>query len=484
MWFPPTSGAVHFAPFSITDEETMTMATAAHVVANRRNAQKSTGPRTDERKDRSRITSLDHGCRANIMVLPTEVFGDYENESQAWERSLKPRNPTEEFLVTRIAKLAWQGKRLDRAHTARLSTRIHQGGISEADIQNEQVIELGQKLFRDACGPAALQLQRKMEASKSGRDSHRISDYSVDENHPMRLVHRLQTTSAGCEWLLEQWAELNDLLKSNVPWLASDKLKAVRLLGRHPIDAIDNRDVARVYLASNVLLKQEVEPFQEILNELSPEEAAVYRESLRLRQYDALVPNKIAAAREVLLDIVRRATERLLDKAEALGEMAALNAPFTADRLSWDDTLEGERLRQYEATCDHAWNRAFDSLMTMRRTGGELDRATAAKLGCSVPFDNIDSIDRPASTLADVVTPRAEPIKQPDLPIEPKSATAKVPNEPNSHGQAPSTESQVGHKDARIDLWYADHNPGGVGTTAKPKLHPALHRLHIGGGRR
>jgi hypothetical protein len=63
------------------------MATAAQIEANQRNAQKSTGPRTEEGKNRSRLNALDHGCRANLMVLPTEVFGEYENELKAWKLS-------------------------------------------------------------------------------------------------------------------------------------------------------------------------------------------------------------------------------------------------------------------------------------------------------------------------------------------------------------------------------------------------------------
>ena len=272
------------------------MATTAQIEANRRNSQKSTGPTTEQGKKKSRLNALDHGCRANLMVLPTEVFGAYEHELHAWESSLKPRNPTEEFLVTRIAKLAWQGKRIDRAQTARLSTRIHQGGLEEDESENEQVLELGQKLFQDACGPIALHLQHGISDLCSDGENFRISDYSDDEDQPMRLVHCLQTTGAGCHWLLDRWAELRDLLNKGVPWLSSDKLKAVRLLGRHPIDALDHEDVARVYLASHVLLQQDVEPFQEILHELSAEEAVVYRESLRLRQYDSLKPNNPAAA--------------------------------------------------------------------------------------------------------------------------------------------------------------------------------------------
>ena len=105
------------------------MATAAQIEANRQNARKSTGPRTEEGKNRSRLNALDHGGRAKLMVLPTEVFGEYENELKAWKLSFQPRNPAEEVLVERLVRLGWQQKRIDRAQTARLTQRIYHGGI-------------------------------------------------------------------------------------------------------------------------------------------------------------------------------------------------------------------------------------------------------------------------------------------------------------------------------------------------------------------
>ena len=64
---------------------------------------------------------------------------------------------------------------------------------------------------------------------------------------------RLQSTLLGCEWMLGEWAKLKAILDQGQPWLSSDKLKAVRLLGKQPFDAIDDRDVAMVFLASFVL---------------------------------------------------------------------------------------------------------------------------------------------------------------------------------------------------------------------------------------
>jgi hypothetical protein len=72
------------------------MATEAQIEANRRNSQNSSGPRTEAGKNRSKFNALDHGCRAKILVLPTEDFGQYQEEANAWKLSWMPRNPVEE----------------------------------------------------------------------------------------------------------------------------------------------------------------------------------------------------------------------------------------------------------------------------------------------------------------------------------------------------------------------------------------------------
>jgi hypothetical protein len=229
----------------------------------------------------------------------------------------------------------------------------------------------------------------------------------------MRLIHRLQGTSAGCQCLLDKWANLRTLLERGLPWLAPDKIKAVRLLGHHPIDAIDSMEVARVYLASHVLLNHVGDPFQEIMNELSPDEAAVYASYLQHRRYDALTPNNAESARQMLLDLVDRVTEQLRVKTEALRALAELDAAYAADRLSWDDTDEGERLRRYELTCSRTFLRMFELLLKVRRTGEELDIATIASISRSIPSANIGAIDKPVPTVATVITPPVEPVQEP-----------------------------------------------------------------------
>ena len=72
---------------------------AAKLEANRRNARKSTGPRTQEGKDRSKMNATTHGCRAETLVLPEEDPVELEARRAAWTASLGPCNELEKHAV-------------------------------------------------------------------------------------------------------------------------------------------------------------------------------------------------------------------------------------------------------------------------------------------------------------------------------------------------------------------------------------------------
>ena len=227
-------------------------------------------------------------------------------------------------------------------------------------------------------------------------------------------------------------------------------------------------EVALVYLASHVLLDEEGDPFQEIMNELPTDKTAVYGRYMQ-QGLPSAAPKDAAAARQFLLELVDRATEPVRTKAELLQKIADLDAAEAADRLSWDDTAEGERLRRYELTCNRTLLRMFELLLKVRRTGEELDLATIASIGRSVSTGKIHAIDRPAPSAATVTTPSAAPIHKPDPPIEANPVYDIAPNEANSSAQPPSSMRRDGHKGVRIDTPHLDRNAGGNGITGKEK---------------
>ncbi len=72
------------------------MATAKPIEANRRNAQKSTGPKTEDGKSRSRVSALKHGhCGLTITpVLPKEDPDQVHERTQQWIDDLYPATPS------------------------------------------------------------------------------------------------------------------------------------------------------------------------------------------------------------------------------------------------------------------------------------------------------------------------------------------------------------------------------------------------------
>ena len=85
---------------------------AARLEANRQNAQRSTGPKTVEGKERSRRNSLKHGLTGAGIVLPTEDLPAIEARFADFEADLQPTGGVARFLVQRAALLS---VRLDRS---------------------------------------------------------------------------------------------------------------------------------------------------------------------------------------------------------------------------------------------------------------------------------------------------------------------------------------------------------------------------------
>jgi len=80
--------------------------------ANRRNAQRSTGPKTSEGKTRSSRNNLRHGLTGHINILPTEDREAHDAFCNELSDSLKPETPMERQLALSIAEDSW---RLNRA---------------------------------------------------------------------------------------------------------------------------------------------------------------------------------------------------------------------------------------------------------------------------------------------------------------------------------------------------------------------------------
>ena len=100
------------------------MSSPKQLVANRANAKKSTGPKTDAGKARSRMNAYKHGLTAEKVVAACEDPAAFNAlRIGLWEQ-YHPAPGVESALVDRLASLIWRLNRIPIMETTFFHTQI------------------------------------------------------------------------------------------------------------------------------------------------------------------------------------------------------------------------------------------------------------------------------------------------------------------------------------------------------------------------
>ena len=100
------------------------MATINQINANRRNAKKSTGPRTSQGKRRVSRNAIKHGLSAKEVVPPGEDAEEFERMRDGFVEVLEPRDEVELALVRRMVTAEWRLRRVTRVEAATIQHRL------------------------------------------------------------------------------------------------------------------------------------------------------------------------------------------------------------------------------------------------------------------------------------------------------------------------------------------------------------------------
>jgi hypothetical protein len=461
---------------------------------NRRNAQNSSGPRSPEGKARSRVNALKHGATARLLPLPGEQPEALERQRDDWTASLQPDDAIEEALVERAFEAWNQLGRILRAQQAKLEKQMLEAETLEKQQECDAVLELGNRLFHDRRGlwqhyPNAPHDWKQVRTSGD--------DGPGDPNQPVRLVHRLESTAAGCGWLLDRWNELASILKVGECWGSPDRFRAIRLLGRQPLDATVNRDVLRIFLACDVINPHPKGPFHDLYREIGEhpdDRERALQPVLKRLPIERYKPNDPAESRQFLFTLVEDAIERLqniLADHHARAE-SAVTAP--QDRHAFDFSRDGELMRRYETTCDRAFHRALERLRLLRKDGRqrlegaiEQDEGATPKVEGEIQ-NGIPASESPGPCSADQSSCAAQSL-QPDAggtdsgPQVAARADEKLRNEPNaafidcdgSSGEASSNVTPDDGPPLRGDstVRRAPEEPSATPSDSCSGLHPS-----------
>jgi hypothetical protein len=291
------------------------MTTQARISANQNNAKLSTGPKSPEGKERSRMNALKHGLRAETIVLPTEDPAAFDDMLAEWIDEWKPPTGTRRQLVERTVAAAWRVNRCVRVEAAAFSGRALEA-LNDWDNRRERAID-------DIAAGLA--------------------------DDPAGAVEWLRWTRAGILRMIALWEGVRDALAKPGGW--HDPLehheRMLNLCGLSAESATELTDASwRLVLANR------------------PD----------LARIDLIPPHPPEAVEEVrdrLSSMATSAAHELSDlwNATASDNPARLDA---ADLAACAFTPEDEKLQRYEGRLDRMFRANLTQLMAVTKTGIDL----------------------------------------------------------------------------------------------------------------
>jgi hypothetical protein len=115
------------------------MATPKQIAANRENAKKSTGPRTEKGKAMSRMNALKHGIDARAETIAVEYPEELQELTAEYDREFQPIGIAERVLVNLLVRKQW----LMNRNAALLANLTDYGSLQVSRICTNQPFEVG-----------------------------------------------------------------------------------------------------------------------------------------------------------------------------------------------------------------------------------------------------------------------------------------------------------------------------------------------------
>ena len=349
--------------------------TADRAEINRRNAARSTGPRTHDGKQRSRFNALKHGLERHDPC-----------PARRGPRGL-PRPPRR--LVRRPG-----ARRRGRAVPGRAGG---DGFVEDRAGRPDRGRPPGRRGPRRRCrppgcpprrgrpaGPAAARQRRpgrRPRPRPGGRPDPRPRAQGQacrrGPGAPRAARRPPGDDRRGMHLAARRWAELRASLEQGLDWDEDQFVQAVRLSGRQPLnldpERWENHKDARYFVDV-----EEPEPGgdpeldeerQEALDAaIEAEIQAEDRRKLLLQLVD-VPPADEAGERAALLGVVERASGRLTELAAAHQARWDAEAIERAEQMSFDTGPEEERQWRYQFGCGRSLRQTLDTLLKLRRGG-------------------------------------------------------------------------------------------------------------------
>jgi hypothetical protein len=344
------------------------MTSKAKIAANRRNSKLSTGP-SEEARERTRLNAVTHGLRSQELLLLGENGLELDALRETWMNRLNPRDPAEDDLVLDYVNAVWLRRRADRALLHYLKADVEQAANREAESVAGDI----RGLFSDAQGGHHCLYATSTATCGGPTTSKPTGDTTKDPNEPSILVKRLESSEKGCLAMIEHWNMLRSRLEQGLEWQPQDRLKGIRMLGRQPLEVVEDQRVMLIQIGSFALHPAgRTDPLDDLKCELGALELEPFLERARTRWPLILDSSDTPKAKQTLFDLVDRNIERLEARVEVYRGLSAEGAASSTGRAGSGASIEADRLKRYTLASDRRAQRCLDAFYKFRREmGGE-----------------------------------------------------------------------------------------------------------------
>ncbi len=306
------------------------------------------------------MNALKHGLRSKKVEMMTQDSYAFENRLNKWLLIGDAQSDVDEYLIFRNVSLSFDVDRAGNARFQRCKSLIE----NSDEVELTEIQELGARLFFfEPAGPTPLFGNQPTFAETKKTSWNREA---VNPNDPAVLVRKIEGSEAGVRFLCDCWQALRRQLALPNFWQSQDRLKAIRLLGRNPVDNEDRR-VAEIFVASHGLNPVRKNEFDDLLSDLDEDQRDRFRKALVERWPDLFRARDKAECRQILLDLVDRNIERLNAKLEVHEANANAVAEETVARLNFDPSPEGVALRNQQMKSLNALFRGMENYRKHKR---------------------------------------------------------------------------------------------------------------------
>src|SRR5262245_35189523 len=182
------------------------MTSVRQIEANRHNALRSTGPKNENGKQRSRRNALRHGFTAETVIEPLESRDEYRAFEAAVLSEYLPQTPVEQELVRRLASLFWRLRRATSIETGllRMQGEILRAFRNSRDSR-QKILETRALSFGEAISEPQQETEARKDVGELASGGREATSPSRDialcylrlANLDSELIDRLSRYEAG-----------------------------------------------------------------------------------------------------------------------------------------------------------------------------------------------------------------------------------------------------------------------------------------------